>query len=230
MNKAVGWIFDTYIQDENAVIWLRTDDDAVLRLTDAYSPSCYLLPRNEDDERRLFQLLLDSPHIKSVALEEKYVTLDKETKSLLHIHVDHAFNYGKLTRIIERLPHVEALYNTDLLHIQQYLFTQLGVAPTSKIVIDYTNEKRVNALKRIDDFEEIPPPPFTSLLFDIHTDSLRRYPNPRRDPITGVDVRYGQKTHVLQGREQAILEQFASLVKKYNPDFLVCPEARKTTT
>lgn len=228
MNTAVGWIFDAYIQDEKAVLWLRTDDDAVLRLTDAYSPSCYLLPRNEDDERRLFHLLQDSPHIKSVALEEKYVTLDKETKRLFHIHVNQAFNYEKLTGIVERLPHVEALYNTDLLHVQQYLFTQLGVAPTSKIVIDYTDEKRVNALKRIDDFGKIPPPPFTSLLFDLHTDSVRRYPNPRRDPITRLDVRYGPEAHVLQGREQAVLEQFTSLVKTYDPDFLICPEAQKT--
>lgn len=230
MNKAVGWIFDAYIQDEKAVLWLRTDDGVVLRLTDAYSPSFYLLPRNEDDEKRLFRLLQDSSHIKNVALEEKYVTLEKEKKNLLHIHVDKMFNYGKLAGIVERLYHVEALYNTDLLHIQQYLFTQLGVAPTSKIAIDYTDEKRVTALKRIDDFGEISPPPFTSLLFDLHTDSVRRHPNPRRDSITCLDVRYGQEAHALQGREQAILEQFASLVKKYNPDFLVCPEARKTTT
>jgi len=230
LNTAVGWIFDAYIQDEKAVLWLRTDD-AVLRLTDAYAPSCYLLPRNEDDERGLLHLLQDSPHIKSVALEEKYTTLgEDEAKRLLHVHVDRAFNYRKITGVVERLPHVEALYNTDLLHVQEYLFTQLGVAPTSKIAIDYTDGKRVNALKRIDDSREIPPPPFTSLLFDLHTDSIGRCPNPRHDPITRLDVRYGSEAHVLQGREQAVLEQFTSLVKTYDPDFLVCPEAEKTVT
>lgn len=231
MNKAVGWIFDTYVEDEKAVIWLRTDDNKVLRLTDPYSPSYYVLPRDEDDEKELVHLLQESPNIKGITYEEKHTTLGEgDERRLLHITVDRAFNFKKLVKSTELLPPAKALYNTDLLPVQQYLFTRLRIAPTSRIELKYNNKTRVNSVTRIDDSEEIHPPPFTSLLFDTHADDVLRCPNPRRGPITRINVRYGAEKWPLQGGEQAVLEQFASLVNRYDPDFLVCPESRTTAT
>ncbi len=229
MNKAVGWIFDAYIEDEEAVIWLRTDENKVLRLTDPYSPSYYVLPRDEDDERELIQLLQASPNIRSITYEEKHTTLGEGDESrLLHVTVDKASNFTKLVKRTELLPPAKTLYNTDLLPVQQYLFTRLRIAPTSRIELDYDSKQQVTSVRLIDDSEEIRPPPFTSLLFDTHADDLRLCPTPRRGPITSIEVRYGTETWPLQGSEQAVLDQLVSLVTHYDPDFLICPESRKT--
>jgi DNA polymerase I len=229
LNKAVGWIFDAYVEDEKAVLWLRTDEDKVLRLTDPYSPSYYVLPRDEDDEPELVQLLQASSHITSITCEDKHTTLGEgEERRLLHVTVDRAFNFTKVVKRTELLPPAKALYNTDLLPVQQYLFTRLRIAPTSKIELDYDDSKRVSSVKLVDDSEAIRPPPFTSLLFDTHADDLRLCPHPRRGPLTCIDVSHGTKTWPLHGGEQAVLDQFASLVTRYDPDFLVCPESSKT--
>jgi len=229
LNKAVGWIFDAYVEEEKAVLWLRTDEDKVLRLTDPYSPSYYVLPRDEDDEPELVQLLQASPHITSITCEDKHTTLGEgEERRLLHVTVDRAVNFMKVVKRTELLPPAKTLYNTDLLPVQQYLFTRLRIAPTSRIELDYDGKQRVSSVKLVDDSEDIRPPPFTSLLFDTHADDLRLCPHPRRGPITHIDVNHGTETWPLHGGEEAVLDQFASLVTRYDPDFLVCPESSKT--
>ncbi len=229
LKTAVGWILDAYIQDETAVLWLRTDAGAVLRLTDTYAPRCYLLPHTEADERRLPRLLHDVTPITHVVPDAKYVTLGEDAATrLLRIHVDRAANYRRVIGAVAQLPAVKALYNTDLLHIQQYLFTQLGVAPTSKVAVEYTDAQRVAALTRLEDADEIPPPPFTSLFIALPHARGGRRPPPRHKPVTHLDVRWGAEAHVLRGREDAVLDQFTALVKAYDPDLLVSPAAGGT--
>jgi len=60
------------------------------------------------------------------------------------------------------------LFNTDLLHVQQYLSTKLRIEPTSKVKVEYDGSKLLAAAK-VDDEDDLQPPPFSMLYFDLHT-------------------------------------------------------------
>lgn len=44
-----GWILDVYIENNEVVIWIKTDSYQILRLIDKYEPSFYILPKSEKD-------------------------------------------------------------------------------------------------------------------------------------------------------------------------------------
>ena len=229
MNREVGWILDTYVQNEKAVIWLRSERGKALKLIDSYSPRFYIRTRNEEGGRTLFQRLQDLPHVKGIVFVEKYTVLgDDKRRKLLCVTLDGISKYKQLVTAIESSPHVKVLYNTDLLHVQRYLFTKLRVAPMSKVEIEYDAQQKINSVEPVDDSKDVAIPPFTVLLFDVHADPSFLPPDPQRDPITTLEVKCGSEEEVLRGGEQVILEQFASLVKGYDPEFLICPQSRKT--
>ena len=47
-----GWILDVYIEDNEAVLWIKTEDGNVLKLFDTYEPVFYIQPKNENLWRR----------------------------------------------------------------------------------------------------------------------------------------------------------------------------------
>jgi len=47
----VGWIYDIYIQGEQATIWIRAENGKVLKLMDDYFPNFYLLQKAKMMER-----------------------------------------------------------------------------------------------------------------------------------------------------------------------------------
>jgi DNA polymerase elongation subunit (family B) len=225
----VGWIYDIYIQGEQATIWIRAENGKVLKLMDDYFPNFYLLPKSEDDGKALCHLLQDSSHVRNIDLEEKYIMLNEERKKkLFRITVDNGRSYKKLLAKVKPMPQVKALYNIDLLHVQQYVSTKLKVAPTSKVELQYDNERYLHSIRLIDDSGEIAPPPFTILLFNIQTNPSVWPPHPHHNPIIGLEVKYEEEEQTLHGDEQDVLNDFSSNVRAYDPDFLVCPNPDNT--
>ena len=54
---------------------------------------------------------------------------------------------------------VRSLYNTELSATQYFIYNQLKIALTSKVRIEYKEEELLSVTK-LDDSEEIAPPPF----------------------------------------------------------------------
>ena len=80
------------------------------------------------------------------------------------------------------------------MHAQQYLFTKLKVEPTSKIQVEYDGSKLLGAVK-IDDENDLHPPPFSMLYFDLHTYSGILA---SEDSIRIIKVRYGEDEAVFE--------------------------------
>jgi hypothetical protein len=93
------------------------------------------IPRSESDGLYLFQILSRQQDIlRKVSWEEnKFTDLfdyeynDKKKKLI----------YLPLLKKLREDPRVKQLFNTDLSHIQQYLFTKLRIEPTSKVKVEY---------------------------------------------------------------------------------------------
>ena len=117
------------------------------------------------------------------------------------------------------------MYNTDLSHVQQYLFTKLRIEPTSKVQVEYDGSK-ILEIAKIDDEQEVSPPPFSLLYFDLHTCSGILASD---DPIMMIKVRYvtdekQEKEDILfqNSEEKTILQEFSNYVLSKDPDIIVC--------
>ena len=224
--KAVGWFLDAYIEDDKAILWFKLTDGSILKLTDLYRPDFYVKPKMGVKLDDVEALLSIHPNVVRVEAEERFASLDMKKKIWVsHVWVDSAKNYWKVIRSIEDLKIAEAFYNLagkgDLLHVQKYLFNKSYI-PTSKVEIEYSNNKLIN-LKVLGDYLEVKPPPFTVLPFIIETfeeakDSLR---------IVIFDEELQVRT-ILEGKEKDVIPIFSSMVLEEDPDFLVSDHARES--
>ena len=171
MSSCVGWFFDVSIERDQVVIWIKTEDKKIIRLRDSYRPSFYILPRNEYDGLCLFQILSRQQDIVTkVSWDENKITdlfdydCTDRKKQLICVQLQSIRYYSLLLKKLEKDSRVKHLYNTDLSHVQQYLFTKLRIEPTSKVQVEYDGSK-ILEIAKIDDEQEVSPPPFSLSIF-----------------------------------------------------------------
>jgi len=226
--RAAGWFLDVYIRDDRAVLWFKIKNGRTLRLTDRYRPDFYVEPKSEErtQPQELIDVLRCHPHITDVAAEQKFTRLDARKKSsVLHIWVDSTGSLPSVLRDTERLGTIKAYYNTDILHVQRYLFKK-GLAPTRKVEVDYNEGEELLKLKTLDDSAEIQPPPFTWAVFSVEINTNSLSPDVRRDPISRITIqkRETAQNETFEGDETKILQKFTRWIEEEDPDFLVAPQ------
>jgi DNA polymerase elongation subunit (family B) len=234
MPSCIGWLFDISIEHGQAVLWVKTIDRKILKLIDSYQPSFYILPRNESDGLHLFQVLSQQTIVDKVRWEEDKLTnlFDRDCttakKKLICVYPQFIQYYAPILKILEKDQRVKQLFNTDLSHIQQYLFTKLRIEPTSKVEVKYEGIKLLRIIKVKDDEQEVSPPPFSLLYFDIQTSSGKFT---SEDPIRMISVRYEdngdskeKEEHVSfqSDEENTILQDFSNYLLDKDPDIVVC--------
>ena len=232
MSSCVGWFFDVSIERDQAIIWIKTEDKKILRLRDSYRPSFYILPRNEYDGLCLFQILSQQQDIVTkVSWDEDKITnlfdydCQDRKKQLIYVQVQSIRYYSLLVKKLEKDPRVKHLYNTDLSHVQQYLFTKFRIEPTSKVQVEYDGSK-ILEIAKIDDEQEVSPLPFSLLYLDLHTWSGILASD---DAIRLIKIRYEDfekkdREDVLfqNSEEKTILQEFSDYVLSKDPDIIVC--------
>jgi DNA polymerase elongation subunit (family B) len=225
--SCTGWLLDVTIEDK-AVLWIKSVDKKILRLTDSYQPFFYILPRNEQDGQYLFRILSQQSAIKKVSWEEnKFTNVFEEgsRSKLICVVPESAQHYVALLKKLEKDYRVKQFFNTDLSHVQQYLFHRLKVEPTSKVEVQYDGSKLVE-LTKVEDEDEIFPPPFSILHLDIQTLSGKIS---AEDPVIRIKARYedtddlGQNVEIVFDSEQEkdILSDFCDYVQARDPDIIV---------
>src|SRR5437867_3454524 len=109
MPSCIGWLFDVSIQSDQAVIWIKTTYKKILKLTDSYQPSFYVLPRNETDGLHLFQILSRQQDIvEKVSWEENKLTdlfdydctYKRKKKKLIYVQIQSTRYYQPLLKKI----------------------------------------------------------------------------------------------------------------------------------
>jgi DNA polymerase elongation subunit (family B) len=238
MSSCTGWLFDISIEHNQAILWIKTIERQILKLIDTYQPRFYILPRNESDGLHLFQVLSQQTIVAKVRWEEDKLTnlFDRECttkkKKLICVYPQSTQYYAPILKILEKDQRVKQLFNTDLSHIQQYLFTKLRIEPTSKVKVEYDGTKLLRIIKVKDDEQEVSPPPFSLLYFDVQTFSGKFTFD---DPIRMIKVRYegngAKEEHVSfqSNEENIILQDFSDYVLAKDPDIIVCmsePESK----
>ena len=228
LSCCTGWILDASIEQDKAILWIKTVDKKVIRLTDSYQPFFYILPRNEQDGQYLFHILSQQSAIKKVSWEEnKFTNLFKDggRSKLIYVVPESVQHYVSLLKKLEKDYRVKQFFNTDLSHVQQYLFYRLKVEPTSKVEVLYDGSKLVE-LTKVEDKDEISPPPFSLLYVDVQTTSGKINPE---DPVFIIKSRYEDAGYLQQdsgimfenNQEKDILVDFCNDVQAKDPDIII---------
>ena len=223
MTICFGWLLDVSIDNGHAILSIKTEEDGqILKLKDSYHPGFYILPRNESNGLHLFQILSREEEIAVRWEEDKHTNLfdSKKTRKLIQVQLRSLRYYQPLLKKLEGHCRVKQLFNTDLLHVQQYLFTKLGIEPTSKAKVEYDDRSKLLEAVKVNDENDVHPPPFSLLYFDLHTHSGILASD---DTIRVIKVRYEENEVVFDSSEEkVILQQFSGYVQQKNPDIIVC--------
>ena len=155
MTSCIGWLLDVSIDNDHVILWIKTQEGQTVKLRDSYHPGFYILPRNESDALRLIQILSREDEI-AVRWEYRRTTLFDSNKlaRLIHVKLRSLRYYQSLLKKLERDRRVKQLYNTDLLHVQQYLFTKLKIEPTNRVKVEYDGSKLLE-ISKIDDKDDV---------------------------------------------------------------------------
>src|SRR5918911_862314 len=144
----------------------------------------------------------------------------RKTRKLIYVQQRSLRYYQPLLKKFEYHSQVKQLFNTDLLHVQQYLFTKLKIEPTSKVEVEYDDGLKLLGIVKVDDCNDVNPPTFSLLYFDLHTYSGILA---SEDAIRLIKVRYREDEIVFDNSEEGvILQQFSDYLRDKNPDIIVC--------
>ena len=230
MDRAIGWLLDVTVERNAATLWIKTKG-GILRLADKYQPCFYILSRNERAGTELFHILSQQPRTR-VEWQRKLTDIFDADRHemLLCVYLESTYYHNTLVRRLQNDPRVAQLFNTELSHVQQYLCSRLKVEPTSKVQVEYDNERLIT-LTKIDELEV--PPPFTVLYFEVISASSQYSLDSHdvNDPIRYINARYQEEAEItFEGSEEKMLRDFCNYVLTTDPDIMVSTKGHYRST
>jgi DNA polymerase elongation subunit (family B) len=230
MDSAVGWLLDVTVEQNTATLWIKTIEGSILRLTDKYKPNLYILPTDERVGEELFHTLSQQSKISGIEWQNRFTDIFDHKygmRRLLCVHTESVYYHKALVKRLEKDYRVAKLFNTDLMHTQQYLFNRLKIEPTSKVKVEYGSTD-LWTIAKIEEHDNVQPPPFTILYFEVTT-SASIYSSDLHDvnnPIRQITARYQEEPEVTftGNDEETIVKDFCNYVLTNEPDILISTE------
>lgn len=189
IQKSTGCILDIYIEDNEAILWIKTEQGNVLKLFDSYEPVFYIQPKNENCGKEIFQILHDLELVKEIKWEEKLIDINSKLKQkLLYVRCYLIHHYNLLLKVLQHetlQQRINQLFNSRLSHIQRYLFTQLEIPPTTKVQFEHEDRELVSIGEIDQDLQS----PFSMIQVEIIPFTEQEVLD-RDDPIKSIRVRY----------------------------------------
>src|SRR5581483_68453 len=219
MAHCTGWILDISIEQNRALIWVKTTEGNILRLMDKYQPNFYVLPKDELVGEALFQMLSQEPIVTKVEWAQKFTDLfdiaNHVTRRLISVYTKSTHALNTLIKRLDKDTRGSQLFDTDLSPVQQYLFKRLNIEPTSKVEAEYyENTFVLITMTNIED-DTYAPSPFSILYLDIHRDF-------DSNQISQIKARHQEEPFVLfEGDEDTTFKKFYEYVVNKNPDILI---------
>jgi DNA polymerase elongation subunit (family B) len=225
----IGWILDVrkdYVSNI-IVILIKLIDGKVISFNQKINErTFYILPKSRSaGEDLLQQLSRQDQLIKQVFWDKKYIDLhDKNKTHLISISLA---NSQKAERqdfrlLIQKLNHdsrVKALYNIDLSEVMEFIYTKLKIPANSKVKIEYDKDRLIS-IKKIDDSQEITPPPFSTVYIEIsnRNTSTDQDNNEPIELIVRTDGQAPTTKFVIDGLSNP---SFNSYIEEKNPDIII---------
>jgi len=207
-----GWLLEPYIRDKHVHLWFKTVEGDVIRLRDRLHPVFAVEPAEGYSAENVLYLFEEHPEVHSASIVKRHPSLHRdELKRVVEVK---AFSVSELREVLsyaERLPEVREVYDTGLIPVQWYLIHR-GVAPSNLCRVE-ENRGRLTRITVIDDDDNVEPPPFKILLFQISDTPT----------IEEINVYDGEQNPVttFKGEEAEVLRDFQRLLEERDPDIIV---------
>ncbi|MEM2996434.1 MAG: DNA polymerase domain-containing protein [Candidatus Bathyarchaeia archaeon] len=231
MTKLSGWLLDAYIQNREAILWLKTTDGKAVRLTDSYNPDFYVRLKDSANPGEATTVIGQHPNVLEAHVDWRYPSVaERRRTEVIHVTVDGSRSFKGVLADLEGLGYIRDWFNVDILHIQRYLFKR-GFAPTQKLEVELDAGRVLRKATVLDDGVEVAPPPLTPLIFRLEVESGRPEPDPEKDPIKAVTILDESLAveEALEGEEEWVLKSFQEEVLRRDPDLLIAPDCVELT-
>jgi DNA polymerase elongation subunit (family B) len=213
-----GWLLDVShdYESNNINLHIKLQDGKLISFKQRLKEQTfYILPRSQPGAEDLFQQLSQNDRaIKKVFWDEKYIDLaDRNKTKLIGITLENiqSQDYQRFIKKLGMDSRVRSLYNTELSMLHRFIFNQLEIAPTSKVRIEY-EEERLLSISKMDDSRDIVPSQFK--IMHIRIDNNRG-----NDDIT-FKVRLESGTSIVFYGTLSY-ESFISCLKEDEPDIAI---------
>lgn len=211
-----AWVLDTYSTGERMALWLRdaNPEGGAILVEEAFTPAFYV----RADHDRLERLRTMIPTLPGVAGEPRLVArlcaLDEAPSEVLEVRVRRHDKLAQIAQTVDLWGEYceHDLYDVDLRMSHRFLLHK-GLFPFARVRAWAPGVYRLRDDQWAIDFE---PPPLRIL-------RLRVQAADGRDPIhldTPV-ARIELGDHVLEGREDTMLDDLARLMRDLDPDVVV---------
>lgn len=148
-----GYLFDVYFSNGSVFIWIKGEDGIFYRHSEHYSPYFIIDAGDKNDA-----IIYDISEVASATLVSRLFPIDRpENRSMVMVEPEWQ-DYNKLLKRAMHDPRINAIYDSDLLPVQKFLFNRLKVEPGSAVNFEINDEK----LRMVADVENqlSYPPPF----------------------------------------------------------------------
>lgn len=214
-----GWILDVYIENDEAVLWIKKEDGTAIKLFDEYEPSFYIEPKNLKNGLELIQILSDLPVISEVHRANKLTGFNENKTDLLYVKTPSIHHFNLCSKVLQHTKineRIRKTYNNQLSHLQRYLFNQLHVKPSSKVLIEYKDQDLVSVEKLENNDIRCP---FSAMHVNVITESDSGVLD-LDDPIKIIKTKFEEEQLIFEGDSKALLD-FCNYVVNSDPDIIV---------
>jgi hypothetical protein len=214
IQTATGWLldvsYDSNTGDINLLIKL-TDNKLISFKQKLKEYTFYVQPKSYSAGEDLFQQLSRNDEvIKKIFWDEKYTDISNRNKTrLIGIGVTdmNSQDYQAFIKKLRVDLRVRSLYNVELSATQYFIYNQLKIAPTSKVIIGY-EEDLLLSIKKVEDGQDATLPPFKMMHIRISSGSEPK-----------LTVRLDDQTPVIFNGQSD--ESFGSYVNENKPDIAI---------
>ena len=222
IKTCAAYILDVYIENNEVILWIKTEDCKILRLIDQYESSLYILPENEKAGEETIQILSDLSVISNVKWQKKFTSIfNSVMEKVVCITSPSIHHYNLLLKALQHeqlRTRINRTYNTHLSHIQRYLFTDLQVRPTSKVLVEF-EDNRLTSIIEIKD--EIISSPITVMHVEV-IPSTEQTIFDADDPILFIRTKHeNDAPKIFEDNESNILQEFSNYIISKDPDIVV---------
>jgi len=213
-----GWILDLYPCPQGMTLWLLTPNQTTHKLTDAsFRPSFYVHAA-EPALQRIAHLLSKRFRVDSRQTERVDIWQARPIQTL-EVAVHDPTLFRSVVHFVQSVEAEARLYNSDLMLASLYCWER-NLFPLARVEADVDEEGRVLELACMDDpwALDYELPPFR--IMEMRLAGLSHV-NPAHGRQGALEVEFEGETHSLDDSDIPAAENFARLLKRYDPDLLL---------
>jgi len=212
-----GWLFDAYPSPEGMVVWIITEDDERLRLTDSFHPSFYFNGPPDDMRKTFFLLSKESTPITAKQVE-RIEFFSGEHIPVVQVTLQDPTQYAGVVKKLTRMNGRLNLYGCDI-SLPQLYFYERNLFPLAFCSIACTETGMVQSIQALDspwDLDYCLPP-----LRFLHLKLEGERINPNHGWRGKLEVQNEQDRHVLEEEDpKELLTLLNNHLIRHDPDLI----------